>query len=38
MPSRQSEAVKDLYRSWTEARTNPDATPQEPRETNDHWG
>jgi|HubBroStandDraft_5_1064220.scaffolds.fasta_scaffold45808_2 monoterpene epsilon-lactone hydrolase len=38
MASKQSEAVKELYLSWTNARLHPDATLQEPRETNDHWG
>jgi epsilon-lactone hydrolase len=38
MASRQSEAVKELYRSWTKARIDPDPMLEEPRETNDHWG
>jgi epsilon-lactone hydrolase len=38
MASWQSEAVKDTYRTWTAALSNPDKSRQEPRETNDHWG
>lgn len=35
MASKQSQAVKDMYRAWTLALHEP---PEEPRETNDHWG
>jgi monoterpene epsilon-lactone hydrolase len=38
MASRQSEAAKELYRSWTRARIDPGATLEEPRWVNDHWG
>jgi epsilon-lactone hydrolase len=38
MASWQSEAVKDAYRTWTVALSNPDTSRQEPRETDDHWG
>ncbi len=38
MASWQSEAVADLYRTWTSELNNPDPERQEPRETNDHWG
>jgi monoterpene epsilon-lactone hydrolase len=38
MASKQSEAVAQMYRSWTFARLHPETTVQEPRETNDRWG
>jgi epsilon-lactone hydrolase len=38
MASRQSEAVREMYRSWMATRLDPDAAPPEPRDTNDHWG
>ncbi len=39
MASKQSEAVKDLWASWTQAaRANPDQTPQDVRERVEHWG
>jgi epsilon-lactone hydrolase len=39
MPSPQSQAVKDLYRSWTAARTTqPERTPEDERDDTEHWG
>jgi epsilon-lactone hydrolase len=39
MPSKQSNAVKNLYRSWTEARTTyPDRSLEEERDDLEHWG
>ena len=38
MASWQSEAVADLYRTWTSELNNPDPERQERRKTNDHWG
>ncbi|HEX8854676.1 MAG TPA: alpha/beta hydrolase [Thermoleophilaceae bacterium] len=39
MPSKQSEAVKNLYRSWTEARiTDPDRSLEEQRDDLERWG
>jgi monoterpene epsilon-lactone hydrolase len=38
MASWQSAAVKDTYRTWSAALSDPDTSRQEPRETNDHWG
>ena len=39
MPSKQSDAVNELYPSWTEARTtNPDRSLEEQREDLEHWG
>src|SRR5260370_14958772 len=39
MASKQSEAVKDLWASWTQAaRANPEQTAQDVRERVEHWG
>lgn len=39
MTSMQSEAVRDLWASWTEAaRANPDQTAEEVRDRVEHWG
>ncbi|WP_394827362.1 alpha/beta hydrolase [Pendulispora albinea] len=36
MASKESQAIKDMYRAWTEARLNPD--PIDPLGHIDHWG
>jgi hypothetical protein len=39
MASKQSEAVKDLWASWTQAaRAHPDQTPEDVRDRVEHWG
>src|SRR3954469_14528413 len=37
MASKQSQAVKDMYRAWTDEWRHPDPSAQ-PGESNDHWG
>jgi epsilon-lactone hydrolase len=37
MASKQSEAIRDMYRAWTEAGRHPER-PRESRDTDDRWG